>query len=328
MTSPVSSSPEPQLPEHWLSVIMPTHHAERWIDEALGSLADQWEPGIECLVLDSSTNDATLRIVEQFAGRIDLRILRRPDLDSWMSKTNAGVALARAPHFCMLHRDDIWLPGRVARVRQWIARAPLAALQFHPSVIIGETGRRLGVWRGPLPGDGRPLPRALLIERLIVQNFIAVPSPVIRCDAYLAVGGVDETLWYTGDWDLYLKLARHGACHYHDEVLAGFRVHGLSQTVQGSRNGGDLRRQMERVLEAHASAVPADRHAAVLARARAAIEVNTRLAEASNGHWRAIAPAAAAILGLGPSGMFEFLRDTRLIERVWPRVRARLSAGG
>ena len=82
---------------------------------------------------------------------------------------------------------------------------------------------------------------------------------------------------------------------------------------------------METVLDRHLGRLsPAARHR-VEASARASIDVNVSLAAASGGSWRSLAKSAGQVLSLGPAGIVRFLRDTRLSERVLPRVRAKLS---
>jgi hypothetical protein len=164
----------------------------------------------------------------------------------------------------------------------------------------------------------------LLLERLLVQNFIAAPAPVFRRDAYLAVGGLNESLWYTADWDLWLKLQAIGAVCFHAEVTAAFRVHGSSLTVSGSRDASDFREQMRTVLERHLPRLQA-RVGPVRRAGNASVEVNTALAAASRGDLSQLGRAARALLALRPADWIRFLRDSRLADRLWPRLRARLA---
>ncbi|WP_375455008.1 glycosyltransferase [uncultured Methylobacterium sp.] len=308
----------------WLSVVVPVHDGERWLGETFDSLVAQESVGIECLVIDSSPGEGTATLAASYADRLSLRILRRPDLAHWRAKTNAGFREARADHVAMLHQDDVWLPGRAVRVKAWLAQAPQAAMHLHPSRVIDAAGRPVGTWRCPLPPGDAPLAPGLLFQKLMVQNFIAVPAPVIRRDAFAAVGGLREDLWYTGDWDLYLKLARHGDAVYHSDVLTGFRVHAQSMTVGGSRDAAEFAAQMRTVLAAHAGDLPAAVRASVLRQAEASLRVNCGLAAASRGSLPALLRAAFAILALGPRRIPAFLRDTRLLDRVLPRLRAGL----
>lgn len=307
----------------FLSVVMPVHDGEEWITATLESLAAEPTDGLEIIVIDSSTRRATADIVRQAANRLPIRLIERRDLDRWQTKTNFGVEQASAHHVCMLHQDDVWLPGRVAAVRRWLASAPDAVLHLAPTRIIDRNGATLGQWTCPLPTE-QSLAAAFLLERLLVQNFISVLAPVFRRTAWLDCGGADPMLWYTADWDLWLKLAGAGTVIYHREVTTGFRVHGGSLTVTGSRDPGEFRAQMETVLDRHLDRLQADVRQRVEASARASIQVNVSLAAASAGRWRALAGGAREVLSLGPAGILRYLRDSRLNERVMPRLRARL----
>jgi glycosyltransferase involved in cell wall biosynthesis len=307
----------------WLTVVIPTHNGARWLGAALQSVVDQDDPGITAILIDSSETHSTLAVAESFVDRLDLRIEHRPDMRPWTAKTNLGVREARTEHVCLLHQDDTWLPGRASAVRHAIAACPNAAMHIHAAWIIDPDGQPLGPWRCPLP-EGGVVPAELLIERLIVQNFVAIPSPTIRRDAFLAVGGMDEALWYTSDWDLYLKLADAGPVTYDGTARACFRVHGSSQTVVGSR-GADFVNQLQRVLDRHGPHVPAAHRAAVLRAARASIMVNKALAAANNGHAGDLGGALLALAGLGPVGLRRYLRDSRIVERTLPRLKVRFA---
>src|SRR5918993_3078872 len=179
---------------------MPVHDGERWIAAALDSLVAEPYDDLEIILIDSSPTDATAEIVQRYNDRLPIRVERRPDLSPWQTKTNVGMRLASSDFCCILHQDDLWLPGRVNAVRRWQNSEPECVLHLAPTLIIDGGGRRLGRWRCPLP-SGRSLPAELLIERLIVQNFVSVPAPIFLRKAWLRCGGMDEELWYTPDWD-------------------------------------------------------------------------------------------------------------------------------
>ncbi len=199
----------------WLTVIMPSYCGERWINASLSSLAAEAVNGVEVLIIDSSPTSATRDIARSYSGQLRLRVIQRCDLMSWQAKTNFGVEIADSSHICWLGVDDLWLPGRAVAVRTWIEASPEASLHLAPTAIVDKGGRNLGVWRCPLHANGE-LRSALVTERLLVQNFVAAPAPVFRRDAWLSCGGLDENLWYTADWDIWLKLAACGSVYYHD----------------------------------------------------------------------------------------------------------------
>jgi hypothetical protein len=136
---------------------------------------------------------------------------------------------------------------------------------------------------------------------------------------------MDEALWYTPDWDVWVKLAAAGAVIYHDEVTTAFRVHGSSLTVTGARDTSDFRSQMQIVIDRHLDRLPARARRRVKPAAEASICVNVSLAAASAGSVMALWRPLAAILSLGPVGVRRYLRDSRLRDRVVPRIRAKLA---
>jgi len=307
-----------------LSVIMPIHEGEKWIGATLNSLLRGPTENIEIIAIDSSPNDATSAIVRQYERRLPIRVSNRQDLVPWQTKTNLGVQLAKGDYCCILHQDDLWLPGRVDAVRRWLRSAPECVLHLAPTVIVDSRGQHRGKWRCPLPG-GQVLSENLLIERLLVQNFVSVPAPIFRRDAWLSCGGMDDELWYTPDWDIWLKLAAAGPVIYYEEFTTGFRVHSSSLTISGSRDRHEFQSQMEMVLARHLDQIPMSNRARVERTARASIDVNVSLAGASAGNPSMLLQAAVNVLSLGPGGIRRYLRDSRLWERLVPRLQSKIS---
>jgi GT2 family glycosyltransferase len=309
----------------WLSVIMPSHNGERWLAEALQSIVDQREYGIEVIFIDSSNANVSLNIASQYADRLNLRIFHRHDMLPWTAKTNFAVEHAEAEWICMLHQDDLWLANRCASLRRWLLQQSGGIMHLHPAYIINESGRKLGTWRCPLPASEAPVPAELILRRLLVQEFIAIPTPTIRRDVFLKVGGLDNTLQQTADWDLYLKLCQAGDIYYHCEPLACFRIHSASQTLSTSRKIADYRKQLEIVLARHIGGLSSVTQRSILPLALASIEINIALASAYNGKPTALIKAIAWLMKLGPRGMYDYFVYSRILERVLPRLLARLA---
>jgi len=307
-----------------LTLIIPVHHGERWIGATLDSIVAQNADDLEVIVVDGSLDDASAKIIETYSDRLSLDLVRRPDLDNLRTKVNFAAERARTPYVCFLCQDDLWLPGRIDAIRRWIESAPEAAYHAGPVQIVNQDARPLGKLRCPLPVDV-PSPKELLVERLLVQNFICLPAVIFRRDHWLAVGGLEVDLWYSGDWDLYFKLADMGDVYYHPEVTAAFRIHGSSLTVTGSRDPADFERQMRVVLDRHLPRISPELSKPVTRAADASIKINVLLAAASEGSAAAFGKALAEMVTLGPRGMYRFLRDSRVVERALPRLRARLT---
>ncbi|MFL5310651.1 MAG: glycosyltransferase [Myxococcales bacterium] len=303
----------------WLSVVMPTYDGDAFLAAALESICAQQGGGeIEVIAVDDGSEDGTIATLETYSSRLPLRIVRRPRTGNWVASTNHGLAVARGEYACLLHQDDLWIDGRLRALRAALQAAPDAALVVHPSWFVDARGARLGRWRCPLP-PGKVDP-ALVLERLIVQNFLAVPAPLFRRELALQAGGMDESLWYTADWDLWLNLSRRGTVLHHPEPLVAFRIHAASQTAQRSARPGDLRLQLQTVLRRHLpAAAEGDRRVASVA--EFSIELNLALAAGLHRRAAPWATLSRSFLALGPSGWKRYLRDSRIAERVGARLR-------
>jgi hypothetical protein len=303
----------------FLSVVMPVYNGQRFIAAALESVREQHKEGIELVIVDDGSSDRTLEIVRDFAKVLPIRLITPGKIGNWVAVTNIGLREARGDWACFLHQDDLWLPGRITRLRREMERTK-GALILHNAMFVGSDGQRLGRWTCPLPEGVVPPDR--FIERLLVQNFIAIPSPVFRRSAAIHSRGLDETLWFSADWDLWLRLGALGPVRFIAETLCAFRVHPASQTMARMLLPNEWEQQLTTVLVRHLQswAVPEKLRASVERVAMASIAVNSLLSAASRRE--SVKPLAVLLklLALGPSGWHRYLRDSRIV----PRVRSRL----
>jgi hypothetical protein len=181
-----------------------------------------------------------------------------------------------------------------------------------------------------LPTREKPLSSDIVLEHLLVQNFVGMPAPLFRRDAFLATRGMDARLWYVADWDLWLSLAERGTTGYMPRALAAFRIHADSQTVRRGQDLEDLREQHRIAFARHFPEWTCrdERHRDHV---RAAFEVSTDLNIWLMGRMQGRAAPLRSLprrlVGLGPSGWRRLWRDSRIGERVMARVKGRWRGG-
>ena len=310
-----------------ISVIIPTYNGEEFLGAALESVREQYCEEIEIVVVDDGSTDRTMEIIGDFAKTLPLRLITPGRIGNWIAATNLGLREARGEWACFLHQDDLWLPGRMAKVLSEVARAE-GAMVLHNSIFIGPEGQRLGPWNCPLE-EGTVLSDRFL-RHLLVQDFIAIPSPAFRRRAALDSGGMDESLWLAADWELWLRLGAMGPVRFVAEPLTAFRVHPASQTIARKLQPGEWEHQLESVFHRHFEPW----HAAerekkrVKQAAMASNAVNATLAAAARGESVRIGRVLFQLLMLGPWGWRRYLRDSRIVERVGARLKMRRSARG
>lgn len=307
----------------WLSVILPTHNGMQYLRATLDSIVIQDDKNIECIAIDDTSTDETCSILEEYASRLELSIHHTKN-GNWVANTNQAVSFARGEYICFLHQDDIWFRDRLAIIKKIAQEFQEVDMIIHPSLFISSTGEILGSWNCPLPPYPQKVKSALLMERLLIQNFISIPGTIFKRKTMIDIGGMDERLWYTADWDLWLKLAAKTDAVYYPIPLSGFRIHGNSQTIQRSDNNNDFQEQMTFVLNRHLQSLDLEgsKKLQVWNIAQFSIEVNTKLAMLFHGKKINYFEMIFSFIKLGPSGWFQYFRDSRIFERIISRVKA------
>jgi hypothetical protein len=99
-----------------------------------------------------------------------------------------------------------------------------------------------GHWLGLSPLEQRQ--SALLengLERLATQQRIMTPSIVVRRDVYERLGGFDQRLICSEDWEMWVRIAANYPIWYEVEPLALYRMHENSNTGRHIRTAEDMR---------------------------------------------------------------------------------------
>ena len=306
----------------WLSVIVPTFNGAQYVRAALNSVVAQAETGVEILVSDDGSTDGTIEIVSSMAGLSRIKIIDGPRARNWVLNTNHAVAQSSGRLLTFLHQDDLWLPGRLASLRRDVERQPECVMWVGPTRLIGDAGSAGGTWRLPFGRRPQAIAPQQFLERLLVQNFIGMPAPVFTRNAFDRVGGMREDLWYTADWDLWLKLSASGDTWVSNQVTTAFRIHRESQTMRGTSRAESMRSQIEVVRAHHIGQLSGHPDYDEIDRAgRFACEINAGLAAFVGGHSCRWGDIAMGFLRLGPRGVVRFLRDARFLERSAARLR-------
>ncbi len=96
-------------------------------------------------------------------------------------------------------------------------------------------------WRFPALelGSSGVLPDAL--ERLAVEQRIMTPSMVVRREVYERLGGFDDRLPCSEDWEMWVRIAAHYPVGFEPEPLAAYRMHPNSNTGRNTHNADNMR---------------------------------------------------------------------------------------
>ena len=333
----------------WLTVAMPTYNGERYLATALASLEQAGVDEIEIIAVDDGSTDSTPRILEQFQHRLPLTVLLQKHVGNWTVNTNRAMSLARGTHLCWLHQDDVWRPGRLRRLQELINEYPDAPWYFHSSEFIAPDGRGVGTWRCPFPAKTAAWSAPDVWSRLLVQCYVASCAPIFSVKALHDAGELDESLWYSADWDFWLRLSQLGSGVYDPRPWTGFRIHAASQTATRFADSVEFERQQRGVLRRHLQSWQAlhghihdgnsvdgnsllghskSGHTCVERMAELSITMNVALASFTAGrrvNWSAV---VADAWRARPWHWWRFLEHSRLWDRAGSRWRLRREFAG
>jgi glycosyltransferase involved in cell wall biosynthesis len=226
-----------------VSVVIPAFNAGRWIAGTLDSVYAQTFRDFEVVVVDDGSDDNTAEVLA--ACERGVRYIRK-DNGGENSARNAGVREARGRYVAFVDADDFWMAEKLEQQikvlevdsdRAWVYSDALI-YEDDVAAIVGRIGRKTTLHSGDI------------LEKLILSNFIAMSTSVVRRSAFDAVGAFDESLRQGGDWDMWLRLAAKYSAFVVDQPLTVYRRHLSSATgvMDLPRRLTDLFKVLDRAL--------------------------------------------------------------------------------
>jgi glycosyltransferase involved in cell wall biosynthesis len=192
--------------------VIPSFNQRDYLEEAIRSVLEQ-DVDIELIVLDGGSTDGSVEVIERYAD----------DLAYWRSAPDGGQAAAIQEGFARatgdvlgwLNSDDLLAPGGVRKVLEALRDHPEASWAVAHASTVDARSRHL------LHRPTIPVRRADLYN---LHVYLPQEGTFFRREAYVAVGGVDPSLRYAMDYDLWLKLAQFCPPLYVDAHAGIFRV--------------------------------------------------------------------------------------------------------
>lgn len=202
-----------------ISIVTPSFNQVRFIRQAIESVQTQEYPRVEHIVVDGGSTDGTIEVLEQNSGAITW--VSEPDRGQ-TDAINKGFRMAHGEILTWLNSDDMYLPGTLETIVRVFNEHPDVDLVYGDCDAIDENG----AFRYAI--HGRPFDRRVLLDKV---NFIEQPATFFRRRALDEVGPLDESLHYTMDFDLWLRMSAGHRALYIPARLAACRKHSEAKTT-------------------------------------------------------------------------------------------------
>ncbi len=202
-----------------VSIVVPIHNGERYVQEALDSVFAQTFRDFDVVCVDDGSTDRSLELLEPYRSRLLV-----------ISQTNAGQSTARnrgvhastGRYLAFLDQDDRWYPHKLAEQVALLETRNEVVLTYCNSDRMDSEGRVLEV--GATKAE-QPRAKESLLGRLIGEGLVLPSSMLVRRDVFQRVGGFDPQLRGFEDFDLCARLKQFGEIAFLEEVGMCYRVH-------------------------------------------------------------------------------------------------------
>lgn len=235
-----------------ITVITPSYNQGCYIEETILSVLNQGYPNLQYIVVDGNSTDDTRQVLERYRDRFDHLII---ESDKGQTEAiNKGLRLADGELVAWLNSDDIYAPGTLhTTALKWLEnQADVIA-----GICVEHTDRQLMLFNRPAAenSDFNPPQLARIFKYWLKGYYFYQPEVFFSKRILDKVGLLDESLYYSMDYDLWMRFAKAGAIlNVVDWPFAFFRKH----EAQKTSNLVDCIEEQARVRSRHYTLVPDD----------------------------------------------------------------------
>ncbi|MBQ8029479.1 MAG: glycosyltransferase [Clostridia bacterium] len=183
-----------------VSVIVPVHNGERYIEESIRSVLSQTYENLELIVIDDGSEDSTAEIVEKLSlNDSRLRFEKNPEKSGVAKTRNRGIELSRGEFVAFLDADDIWSPEKLEKQLQIVEKEGADLVYTSYEIVNSE---------GQASRDPYLVPETVDFKGILKENVIGCSTVLLRSDIAKKYKFVEN--FYHEDYCLWLDILRDG----------------------------------------------------------------------------------------------------------------------
>ena len=217
-----------------ISIVTPSYNQGEFLAETIESVIGQaGDFLLDYVVVDGGSTDSSVGIIRHYDDLLRngrWPVACRGITFRWLSEKDHGQSdalgkgfrLAAGDILAWLNSDDCYLPGTLQAVVEHLRDNRDTALLYGDARYCDREGTVLGSYRT----------EPFNFDKLAWFNFICQPAAFFRKEVFAAVGGLDESLHFAMDYDLWIRIGGRFTCRYLPVVLATYRLHETSKTVR------------------------------------------------------------------------------------------------
>ncbi|MFN8050242.1 MAG: glycosyltransferase family 2 protein [Acidimicrobiales bacterium] len=222
-----------------VSVVLATFNGERYLQQQLDSLRQQWRTPDELIVVDDGSTDRTLQLVRRFAEQAPFRVvvMDRPQHRGTNETFGEAISLATGDVIVTCDQDDRWYPDKISLLVESLEAQPDAFIAFSDAGLIDAEGRSIGRSRWRVAGFS-PIEQAAMsrdpLGQMLARRVMSGCTAAIRAELVPAVLPVPKPMHPSLNEIMYdhwisLVAAAAGPIVMVPRQLVDYRIHPSQQ---------------------------------------------------------------------------------------------------
>lgn len=218
-----------------VTIVTPTYNRAAYIPETIASIRAQTYSRVQHLVIDDGSSDDTAQVLSTIGG--PTQVLRQENAGE-PTAVNAGFAAAEGDILGVVNDDDPVRPELVERM--------VAAFAADPDLLVVYPDWEMIDADGTVLTSVHP-PDYSFVDMVRWHYCLPGPGTFFRRRVLECEGGRDPAFRLAGDFEFWLRVARHGRFRRLPEVLATWRRHAGGTTT--AAKGRAMAQQHRAILD-------------------------------------------------------------------------------
>ena len=154
-----------------ISIIIPNYNCEKFICQTIESVIEQTYGNWEMIIIDDSSTDNSVSIIEKYANTNKRIHLIKLDKNSGVSNArNVGLQYAKGDYIAFLDSDDYWDKNKIQEQISFMKDQNIP-LSYTSYIKIDEKDKKIGEIK---------VPESVNYKKMLKSNFIACSSAVVK----------------------------------------------------------------------------------------------------------------------------------------------------
>lgn len=207
------------MPNPKVSVIMNCFNSSTYLREAIDSVYAQTYRYWEIIFWDNASTDSSAAIAKSYDEK--LQYFHAEKTVPLGHARNLAIEKARGEFIAFLDCDDVWMPEKLEKQMSFLESHDDVAMVYSDILSIDGNGKLIGNYL-----KNKKFYRGNIFDKLLVYNFIAILTVVLRKKVLDEVGMFDTNYMIDEDYELFLRISESHNIDFLAEPLAKYRIHG------------------------------------------------------------------------------------------------------